>query len=144
MSAITVTYQKRSLSFSAAQRVIDAGLAKAREVDLSVAIAVVDESGHLKAFARMDGAGLIATEVAVNKAYTAAATGAPTAAVHEFIGSDPGSLLSMPHVPRFTVVAGGVPLAVDGAMAGAVGVSGGPADLDAEIAEAAVGALAGD
>lgn len=142
MPATAVSYEKPSLSLSAAHRVVDAGIAKAREVGVPAAIAVVDESGRLKAFARMDGAGLIATDVALNKAYTAAATGAPTAGVHEFISADAGALLSMPHLPHFTVVAGGVPVDVDGATAGAVGVSGGPADVDNDIAEAAVRALA--
>lgn len=141
MPATAVSYDKASLSLSAAERVVEAGVAKAGEAGVPIAIAVVDESGRLKAFARMDGAGLIATDVALSKAYTSAATGAPTAAVHEFIKSDAGSLLSMPHMPRFTVVAGGLPIAIDGAIAGAVGVSGGPADLDNEIAEAALSAV---
>lgn len=141
MPATAVSYEKASLSLSAAQRIVEAGIAKADEVGVPSAIVVVDESGQLKAFARMDGAGLIATEVALNKAYTSAATGAPTSGVHEFIKSDAGALLSMPHVPRFTVVAGGLPIAVDGATVGALGVSGGPAQVDAEIAEAALGAV---
>ncbi|MGH8572999.1 MAG: GlcG/HbpS family heme-binding protein [Gammaproteobacteria bacterium] len=144
MPATALSYQKASVSVSAAQRIVEAGIAKATDLDVPVTIAVVDESGHLKAFARMDGAGLIATDVALNKAYTSAATGAPTSGVHQFISSDPGSLLSMPHLPRFTVVAGGIPIGVDGATVGAVGVSGGSPEVDDQIAEAAVEAPAGE
>ncbi|MFT3864166.1 MAG: heme-binding protein [Solirubrobacterales bacterium] len=41
--------------------------------------AVMDEGGNMVAFARMDGAGLAGIETAIGKAYTAVATGAPTA-----------------------------------------------------------------
>lgn len=143
MPATTVSFHKSSLSLEGAQQVLEAGIANARDAGVPVAIGIVDESGRLKAFCRMDDAGLIASEVAINKAYTAAATGALTSGVHEFISSDAGALLSMPHLPDFTVVAGGVPLVVDGAVVGAVGVSGGPVAVDNDIADAAAGALAG-
>jgi uncharacterized protein GlcG (DUF336 family) len=136
-----LTFEKSSLTLEATQMIIAAGIAKAEELGVPAAIAVVDEGGATKAFARMDGAGLIATDVAMAKAYTAAATGVPTATFHEFIKMDQAAELSMPHLPRITAVAGGIPIGTEnGPAAGAVGVSGGPVDVDMQIAEAAVAA----
>ena len=68
-------------------------------------------------------------------------TGAPTAGVHQFVASDAGSLISMPQIPGFTVVAGGLPLQADGSTLGAIGVSGATAELDLQVATAALAAL---
>jgi uncharacterized protein GlcG (DUF336 family) len=80
--------------------------------------------------------------VALNKAYTAAITGAPTSAVHDFVATDAAAVLSMPQLPRFMLVAGGLPIGVDGVTVGAIGVSGGTASMDADVAQAALAALA--
>ncbi len=141
MSDTAVSYEKRSLALSAAHEIIEAALRRAGELNLPVAIAVVDEGAHLKAFARVDGAGLVASEVALNKAYTAAATGAPTSTVHDFVATDAAAVLSMPQLPRFMLVAGGLPISIDGAILGAIGVSGGTASMDADVAQAALAAL---
>src|SRR4051812_49467253 len=62
---------------------IDAGEEEARREGLSLAFAVVDAGGHLVALHRMDGAPWIAPEVALGKAWTAAAYGTPSAAQGE-------------------------------------------------------------
>jgi uncharacterized protein GlcG (DUF336 family) len=89
----------------------------------------------------MDGASILTYEVAYKKAWTAAVTGAPTAGVHQFITSDAGSLLSMPHMDNFSVVAGGLPLRANENCVGAIGVSGATAELDLKVAEACAAAL---
>src|SRR5690606_23047306 len=118
------TLAQTAISQAAADILIDAATAKATELGLRVAIAVVDAGGALKAFRRMDGAPLLATEIATNKAYTAAAYGMPTHAWHDFIKEDPPLLHGIVHTPRLVVFGGGYPVELEGGIAGAIGISG--------------------
>ena len=67
------------IALERAQALIAAGIEEAGRQDLKLAFAVVDAAGHLVASARMDGAPWIAPEVALGKAWTAAAYGLPSA-----------------------------------------------------------------
>mgnify|MGYP001565644057 FL=1 len=136
---ITVTHE--TITLHAAQEAASAAIAAAQDIGILVSVVVVDTAGHPMAIARMDGATILTYEVAYKKAWTAATTGAPTAGVHQFISSDPGSLLSMPHVGNFSVVAGGLQVSVNDRCVGAIGISGATADLDLKVAEAALAAL---
>jgi len=139
MAGKTVTRQ--SISASAADAVIRAAEAKAQAMGVPMVIAVCDESGVLKAYARMDGAPLLSVEIAQNKAWTAASFGIATHAWHDFIKDDPPLLHGITHTPRLVVFGGGYPLEQDGAMIGAIGVSGGHYSQDMEVAQAGVAAL---
>ncbi len=136
------TLAQTAISQAAADILIDAATAKATELGLRVAIAVVDAGGALKAFRRMDGAPLLATEIATNKAYTAAAYGLPTHAWHDFIKEDPPLLHGIVHTPRLVVFGGGYPVELEGGIAGAIGISGGHYSQDMQVAQAALAALA--
>ena len=118
-----------------------AAAAAAKEMGHPMVIAVVDESGVLKAFRRMDGAALLSVDIAQNKAYTAIAFGMPTHAWHDFIKDDAPLLHGIVHTPRLVVFGGGYPLVVDGAVVGGIGVSGGHYTQDMKVAEAGVAAL---
>ena len=63
--------KKHSISSELAQKMVDAAAAKAREIGVSENVAILDDGGNLKAFGRMDGAPILAIEIAQNKAYTA-------------------------------------------------------------------------
>ena len=63
--------KKHSISFELAQKMVDAAVAKAREIGVSENVVILDDGGNLKAFGRMDGAPLPTIEMAQNKAYTA-------------------------------------------------------------------------
>jgi len=65
------TYEKPSITAELAEEIIKAAAGKAEEIGVPMVIAVVDESGILKAFRRMDGAALLSVDIAQNKAYTA-------------------------------------------------------------------------
>ena len=109
--------------------------------DLSLAVAVVDDGGHVVASQRMDGAALGAMTLAVGKAYTSVLWGAPTG---DFMlstqpGGDDWGWNSTD--PQIVVYAGGVPLLVDGKLVGGVGASGASAAEDAECVRAAVRSL---
>ncbi|MCX7055920.1 MAG: heme-binding protein [Proteobacteria bacterium] len=135
------TFTASTITLSSAKNAIDAGLAAAQALGIPMSIVIVDPAGLPKAVARMDGASILTYEVAYKKAWTAAVTGAPTAGVHQFIASDAGALLSMPHVGNFSVVAGGLPIRTDAGCVGAIGVSGATAELDLKVAEAVAAAL---
>ncbi|QIG53773.1 heme-binding protein [Altererythrobacter sp. BO-6] len=141
MSKNQIKLQSSRLSLKGALDVIEAGMSAAEQHGAPMAICVVDPSGLALASVRMDGAPMLAVDVASKKAWTAAQTGAPSGDVIHFISGDPGSHLSMPHVDQFTVVAGGLPIVIDGERLGALGVSGASADLDLAVAEAALAAL---
>jgi uncharacterized protein GlcG (DUF336 family) len=140
MGAKTIT--KMSITSEAAAEVLRGAADKARAMGVPMVIAVVDESGVLKAFDRMDGAPLLSVEIAKDKAYTAAAFGMPTHAWFDFIKDDPPLLHGIVKTPRLIVFGGGYPIEIGGAVVGAVGVSGGHYTQDMEVAQAGLAALA--
>lgn len=121
-----------------AQRLLDAAVAKADSCGQRSAICVVDASGELKAFRRMDGAAKLAVQISQDKAYTAVAFGMPTHAWHDFIKDDPPLRDGIVHTPRLVVFGGGYPITVDGEIIGGIGVSGGHYSEDMEVAQAAI------
>ena len=135
------TFSRASVSAALARRVIEGGVDYAIEIGKAFTIAVVDESGVLKAIERMDGAPLISVQIAQDKAYTAAGFGIPSHAWHDFIKDDPPLAAGAPTgIDRLVVFGGGFPIMVDGALVGAVGVSGGHYSEDRQVAEAGLSA----
>lgn len=132
-----------TVSTAAAHRVIAAAEARATEIGVPMCIAVADTGGNLKAFSRMDGAPLLSTQVAQDKAYTAVGFGMPTHRWHDVIKDDaPLAAGATTGIARLVIFGGGYPLEVDGTVVGAVGVSGGHYAQDQEVAEAGLAGLA--
>jgi len=114
----------------------DAALARARELQVRIAVVVLDRAMAVTAVQRMDGAYPSTFEVARAKAHTALNFGAPTSALAErIVPANQAALQGV--VPQLMFVPGGVPIRVDGAVVGAVGVSGATAAQDHDCAEAA-------
>ena len=134
------TFAKQSVTVESAQKLVAGALAKAKEQGTAMVIAVIDESGLLKAFCRMDGAPLISIEVSQNKAYTAL-FGFPSHEFFDFIKSDPALLTGVPHIPRIATFGGGFPIRVDSVVVGGIGVSGGTVEQDIACAKAGLAAL---
>ena len=130
------------MTLTTAIECIDKGVAKAQELGYLVAIAVVDEAGHLVACHRMDGALWVTPEIARAKANAAAAFRAST---HDLESRFTARQLFAGNVAalgsyQFVFGKGGIPLLADGRILGAVGVSGAvPAENDHVIAAAAAG-----
>jgi uncharacterized protein GlcG (DUF336 family) len=138
-----VTFEKRSITAELAHRMIEAAEAKAKEIGSPSIIAILDESGVLKAFSRMDGAPLLSVQVAQDKAYTAVGFGLSTDAWYEFIKNDPPLAAGAPTgIDRLVVFGGGYPIVSDGARIGGIGVSGGHYSQDMTVANAGLAALA--
>jgi uncharacterized protein GlcG (DUF336 family) len=136
------TFSKASISTEAARRAIEAAEAKAAEIDTPMDIAIVDDSGVLKAFSRRDGAPLLSIQIAQDKAYTAAGFGMPTHGWHDFIKDDPPLADGAPAgIDRLVIFGGGYPIEIDGQVVGAIGVSGGHYTQDQQVAEAGLQAL---
>jgi len=102
------------------------------------AIAVVDAAGILIYLERLDGTFQNAANISIGKARTAALFGKPTRVFEDAVNKGRYTMLALPEVAPFTPLMGGVPIEVDGHIAGAVGVSGAAsAAQDDEIATAA-------
>ena len=116
----------RTLTLDLARRCLDAAEEAARGRDLALTFAVVDAAGHLLALHRMDGAPWITPDIAIGKAWTAAAYGAPSAAQGEKMRDLLAFSSSVSAVTggRFTPQIGGLPITIDGEVAGGMGASG--------------------
>jgi uncharacterized protein GlcG (DUF336 family) len=136
------TFEKPSITSDLAHRIIAAAEAKAGEMGHPFVIAVVDESGVLKAFSRMDGAALLSVQVAQDKAYTAVGFGLPTDGWYDFIKDDPPLALGAPaEIDRLVTFGGGYPISIEGKVTGGIGVSGGHYRQDMEVARAGLSAV---
>src|SRR5260221_4855594 len=133
--------KKYSISYELAQKMVEAAVAKARELGVSENVVILDDGGNLKAFGRMDGASIPTIEIAQNKAYTAL-FGVSTQDFFNFIKGDPSLLAGIPALPRVAAWGGGFPIKVDGEIVGAIGVSGAPTvQNDVDCARAALALL---
>ena len=126
-----------AIRLEAARRVADAALAEAAGHGWRVAVAIVDGAGDLVYFARSDETQRGSTEVAIEKARCAARFKRPTKAWEDRVGGSP-AILSLPGV---LALQGGLPLLLDDAIVGAVGVSGALPAEDTTCAEAGRAAL---
>jgi len=126
-----------------AQQVVDSAIAKAGAMKIPSNIAVTDPYGHLVAFTRMDGAVLVSIDVALKKAKTVSLFNGRYRSGDLFNQTSPGgSLYGLAQTNDGLVfLGGGVPLKLNDKYVGALGVSGGDAKQDAEIASAAATAL---
>jgi len=137
------------LTLAGAEAALKAAQAKAAAMNLKVNIAVVDDGGHLLAFARMDGARPASAYTAITKATTAATFRRETGRVDPE-GTDPTAAillnLSLQNAAsasggKITTLSGGVPIVIDQQVVGALGVGGGTGEQDAEIAKAGILAI---
>jgi uncharacterized protein GlcG (DUF336 family) len=129
---------RRTLTLDAARKIAAAAEAEARKNNWSVAIAVVDDGGQLVLFQRMDGAKLVAIDIAMRKARTAVFFQQETRLLEEEVTKGRNALLP---IDGFMPLEGGVPLLVGDQVVGAVGVSGVTGAQDAQCALAGAKAL---
>ena len=133
------------LSLAGAHTVIDKAFIKAKQLGIKVTVAVVDEGGHLIALARMDGATRLSARTAVAKTQTVILTGKATLDLgqewRDELGVEPELFHGMIARPDVVPFGGGVPVRLDGRLAGAVAVSGATSVQDHEIAERAAAAV---
>ena len=110
-----------------------AAIAEAERNGWNMAIAIVDPGGHLVFFEKMQNAQTGSVEIAIEKATSAALFRRPTKVFEDALAAGGGNL----RVLRLTGVIpieGGLPIVVDGKVIGAIGVSGGSAAQDGQVA----------
>ena len=131
-----------ALTLDQANRIIGAALAKSREAGYKpMGIAVLDDAGHLKAFAREDGASMFRFEVAQAKAWGAVGMGASSRVLGQRAKDNPNFFVSLAATAngKFLPQTGAVLIKnAEGQVLGAVGASGGTGDEDEAICMAGV------
>ena len=134
------TREARPLTLAAAKAMAEAGEAEAARRGWTVAIAVVNPEGGLILLHVLDGTQPASHDVAIAKARSAARFRRPTKALEDAVAGGRTALLG---VPGLLALEGGAPLILDGAVVGAVGVSGMASSEDGAIAAAALRAFEG-
>jgi glc operon protein GlcG len=125
------------LTLDDGRKMSTAAEAEAKRSDWNVAIAILDDGGHLLHLVRMDGATPANAAIAVEKARTAATTRRPSKMWEERVAGGRLSMLKMPVLP----VQGGLPIMVDGCCVGGIGASGVASHEDEQIVQAGIDAL---
>ena len=129
----------KRLSSDEAKILIEGAEEKSSEIGVPMCIAVVDESGNLVAFTRMDGAKISSISIAIDKAFTGAAARKGT---HEYnqlaVPGKPTFGIHVTNQGRFSIIGGGLPILIDGEVVGGVGISAGTAEQDQVVAQGAV------
>lgn len=131
---------KRVLALAEGKRMAAAAEAKAEEEGWPVAIAVVDDGGHLLCLYRLDGTQLGSIETAIEKARSAVFFKRPTKSWEERLAEGRIGYLNL---PGLLPVEGGIPVILDNQIVGGIGVSGVRSGEDAMIAQAGLIALIG-
>jgi glc operon protein GlcG len=135
----------RRLTHAGACAMIDAAVAAANAMGISVSVAIVDAGGHLVAFRRTDGGRFHTVHSATTKAVTAASNRRPTTS-----RGAQGQDLDIAHAlglalaagpSRWTAMEGGFPILLSTECVGGIGVSGGDWEQDQAIARAAIAVI---
>ena len=133
--------ERKTLTLNGAQRAIAAAVTQAHKNHAGGVIAVVDDGGNLMALERVDGTFAAGANISIGKARTAALFQKPTRVFEEIIAKGRTAMVAL---NDFTPLQGGVPIMIDGQIAGAVGVSGAAsAQQDEELAMTAAAAVSG-
>ena len=127
-----------SLTLEDCLKISAAAEAEARRNGWNVAIAILDDGGHLLHFARMDGATPANAGIAIEKGRTAAFSRRSSGKWEEMVKSGRTSMMKMPGI---LPIQGGMPIVVEGTCVGGVGVSGVQSAQDEQIAQAGIDAL---
>jgi glc operon protein GlcG len=137
MTQSDLVQKQQQLTYAAAAVAIEAAVAKSKEIGAPECIAVVDVGGNLLAFARVEGAAVLAREPAIAKAATSASLGAATGSIpFEF-----GVNLASASQGGIANLGGGFPIVFHGQVVGAIGVGSGTTEQDVAVAEAGRDAL---
>lgn len=134
-----------SIAWSAAHQLCEEAMGRAQELQVHVSIAVVDRSGKLTAFLRDNNAPFHCSDIACDKAYTAASFGLPTHGWSEaFKSLSPGVSDGLLQRDRMVMFGGGYPIWMKDKCVGGIGVSGASEAQDMECAVVALNKIGAD
>lgn len=133
---------RKTLSTEAIETLLRAALARARELDIRIHVAIVDSTAELVGFVSCEGAPRIAATTARRKAFTCVQTGMPTKDWKAYLDTIPADELKIiDSIEGYIAADGGYPIFDDGLLCGAIGVSGADQARDADVAIKAIEAL---
>jgi glc operon protein GlcG len=124
------------ISLENAKKAAEAAQTEAKKNNWTMAVAVVNPDGTLVYFEKADGTQIGSAHIAIEKARTSALFKRPTKALQDAVAAG-GEGLRILRLEGATPIEGGIPLLVDGKIAGAIGVSGGTSAQDGQCAKAA-------
>jgi uncharacterized protein GlcG (DUF336 family) len=122
---------------------LQAALHEVERASVRVSIAIVDAAGQLIHMAHMDGAPLQSREIAQGKALTAVGFGISTAAWAQRLPRCSAAVQQGLPLQAGVLFGGGEPFLLDGAVVGAIGISGASEQLDGRCALAAANCVSG-
>ena len=137
----SVSANQPVINAEAAHKALAATIAHAKELGIDINVAITDRAGVLVGFLRMPGAFLHSIDIAIDKAYTSASFGFPTAMWKQVLANDEVLRMGLAERPRLVIFGGGLPIVADGVRIGGIGVSGGSAEQDEECAKAGLAAI---
>lgn len=123
------------ITLDQAKTIVAAAERTARSRNFTMAFAIVEPSGELVLFQKMDGTQYGSELVAREKARTAARFKRSTKAFSDSVAGGRNAVLSLPGV---VAIEGGSPIVINGRIVGAIGVSGGTSEQDGEVAATAL------
>lgn len=124
---------KKALTLEAAKQIAAAAQAEARKNNWTMAIAIVDDGGHLIYLEKMDGTQIASVDIAPAKARSAVGFKRPTKALEDAVAGGRNVVMTLPGA---LPVEGGIPIMIGTELIGGIGVSGGTSSQDAQVAMA--------
>jgi glc operon protein GlcG len=139
------TVQSETISFATSMKLLDVATRAAQAHHLALSFAIVDPGGHLVAAVRMDGAPFASLDFARGKAFASVALGGQSGAtLEQRFKENPSEYTNMGgagYYAPFLPARGALPVFIGGRLAGAVGASGAPSEVDEEAVKGAIEAI---
>lgn len=132
-----LTIEKKFMTYELASRLIQAAIEHAKTLDISICVAIVDPTGHLIAFSKMDDCCLIGIGTSQGKAYTAARSGLNTREFLAYLNENEVCLSSLQD-EKLVLIAGGIPIVHQEILIGGIGIGGGTGKQDEQCAQYAL------
>jgi glc operon protein GlcG len=137
-----ISAPRATLTVDAIQAMLNAAVARTKQLKVQVHISIYDASAELVGFISFEGAPRIAVTTANRKAFTAARMGMKTEQWEAYVNSIPAAERKIIDTMQdFIAAKGGYPVIQNGLVLGGIGISGANQEIDADIAEAALKAI---
>ena len=130
-----------SLTLAEANKIVEVAIARAKELNLGMSVAVCDAGGRLLAFNRIEGTIWISVYGALGKTIAASGMGRSSAEIQDFSAMPFYTALSMQEGGHMVPAQGALPIYREGKLIGAAGASGGTGQEDEDCVRVGIEAL---
>ncbi len=141
MPKIEVVPSSPTLSLASARALADEAIRQAQAIGKCMHVTLVDATGDVLVYQRMPGAPAPARNFSERKALTAFNYHRPTSAWADRLATNPHLATGLSQHPDIAMIAGGLPIEVDGDLVGAIGIAGGAEEDDETVAMATLAAF---